>query len=238
MKCNVAAALVVAALPYNALAQANELTDKIFTIKVSWLVERESNSPASSPDRSQRDDAVFVFEAVGGKLVLPGFGDGCFDGELSLVYQPGARRGTAQCPQKRVGTELCWSESSAQASYETRMSAAGNVFTVSGRMTGTSTRANGDRRRGGLLASVSVARHLVSQTLRLRVRGDTCEVLEFRSELRSETSTDRTIDDETRREQSSVREKVWTNPGATCEVTRRSGIRPSTDEGGSVRRCQ
>ena len=238
MKCNVAAALVVAALPCNALAQANELADKIFTIKVSWLNEEESSNPLTPPRRSERDDFVFVFEAVGGKLVLPGFGDGCFDGKLSLIYQPGARRGTAQCPQKRIGTELCWSESTAQASYETRMSAAGNVFTLSGRMTGTSTRANADRRMGGLSASVYVGRHLVSQTLRLRVRGDTCEVLEFRSESRTETSHDSTGDDETRRYQYIEREKMWTNPGATCEVTRRSGIRPSTDEGGSVRRCQ
>ncbi len=169
-----------------------------------------------------------VVDAIAGKLVWAGGVQYCRSKGHSLVYQPGTLTGTADCPVERRGTATDWSESGGTATYTTSMAVAGNIVTLQGKMTGSGKSASNN------CGSRSTQEHLaeVTQTLKIRITGKTCQVLQFSNVV---VHTDR---DTYRADGGALTTEVATHtlrlaPNAKCTILRRSEL-PIPAPGGLV----
>jgi hypothetical protein len=194
-----------------AAAQSFDFRDRSFRIESAFdyrgedLVENTVNHP-------EPDTTTVLLEAVAGKLVWLGEDVDC---RLSLVYVPGrANSGKVGCEPKRSGTASNWKEFSIAATFQTSASTAGDVLTLRGQMKGTASyRANYCGK-----SSSTARQFVITQTLRIRITGDTCEILELNAtEVDDLTGT---IDDQPAHQKSWIK---WNaNSGASCIMERRS----------------
>jgi hypothetical protein len=194
---------VLAALTFAPSAYALELRDMFISFDASYESKR------SDTDRVYRDKTTSFLTAIAGTIVMPGVSILCHYGEggFDLVYKPGAHTGTVSCPVKRVGTSTSWMERSGAATFTTNTTVVGNVVTLQGTMeakgTITSTTCDGP----------PSSRHYtygITQSLKIRIVGRTCQVLQFQQ---TETENDSsTITSSTTR----------LAPGAKCTLVRPS----------------
>ncbi len=176
---------VLAALAFAPSAHALELRDMFIRFDATYESKR------SDSDRVHRDKTTAFLTAIAGTIVTYGVSVLCHEGSFDLVYKPGAHTGTVSCPVKRVGTSTSWMERSGAATFTTNTTVVGNVITLQGTMeakgTITSTRCDGP-------PSSRQYTHRITQSLKIRIVGRTCQVLQFQqteteSRIASEDST-------------------------------------------------
>jgi hypothetical protein len=163
--------LAALALAFAPSAHALELRDMFITFDATYESKR------SDSDRVFRTKSTGFLTAIAGTIVMPGVSILCH-GQVGfdLVYKPGAHSGTVGCPIKRVGTSTSWMERSGAATFSTNTIVAGNVVTLQGTMeakgTITSTSCVGP-------PSSRQYTHHITQLLKVRIVGRTCQVLQF-----------------------------------------------------------
>ena len=169
-----------------------------------------------------------TIDAIAGKLVWYGSSENCLSTAQSLVYQPGTLTGSADCPVERRGTANNWDERGGTATYTTSMAVAGNVVTLQGKMTGRGTLVYnrcGDRSTEEKLIEVT-------QSLRIRITGSTCQVLQFsEASVTTQRYSYRSDGAELTTSVSTTTHRLA--PNAKCTIRRRSEV-PIGPPGGLV----
>ncbi len=200
-----------------AFAQGFDFRDRTFLFSVVMNYE-ERDLVDQSTYHAKPDWVSTSFEAVNGKIAWVGHAVAC---PLSLVYLPGGSfSGQAVCQPKREGTASNWKEKSSTATFRTTTKVEGNVITLHGEMSGT------DRFRMNHcgLTSSDATQFTVSQTVKLRIGGGTCQVLEF---SQVETADENgTLDG---RPTHKTTRAVF-GPASSCQMEQRSSQPPSDDE--------
>jgi hypothetical protein len=202
------AASILAALAFAPSANALELRDMFITFDATY------ESKDSDSDRVFRTKSTGFFTAIAGTIVISGGNTSqlCHDDGFKLVYKPGAHSGTVSCPIKRVGTSSSWMERSGAATFTTNTTVVGNVVTLQGTMeakgTITSTSCVGP-------PSSRHFTHRITQSLKFRIVGRTCQVLQFQQN-ETETKDSTTVSTSTKR----------LAPGAKCTLLRPSEAPP------------
>jgi len=218
--------------PSGNAAWAIELRDLQITIPSTLRSESRDLTDGSAPTVVTFANEVFV-DAVGGKIVWIATFEGCTDGALSIVYAPGgAQSASVGCKPVRQGTASCWSEKSSQARYTSQMSIAGDVVTLTGQMTGTG---RYDVQGRDYKASDNT-QFSVKQKLKLRIVGQTCQVLEVSQETREETIgtiSGRSGGNPTHTTTTTL---ITAGPGAKCTMARRSAQAAESDTDDELQR--
>jgi hypothetical protein len=165
------------------------------------------------------------FRAIGGNIVWLVSTTNCLKTGHSLIYKPGTFSGTAECPQTREGTASMWTERGGTASFETKMTVSGNTVALTGKLTGQ-----------GTLSSMYCGKfskeekkEVYTQTLRIRIVGMTCQVLQYDS---SKTVTTRYLEGGDGTPETRVT-TYRARPGTACTVLRPSQ-QPISPPGGLV----
>jgi hypothetical protein len=201
---------------HGAAAQAIQFRDRTFEIGGVDLYEHRDLIGGETTKLDPSDWSVFV-EAVNGKLVWVGDGWAC---GVSLVYLPGrANSGTVDCKPERSGTASNWNERKSTGTFQTTARLEGNVLTLHGELHNTHYYT---AESCGTLRSSSVTQVTVVQNLKLRIVGETCQVLELSVvDTHDDTGTlnGRSTHDITRTVTKSA------SP-ASCKITRRSDPGP------------
>ena len=152
-------------------ARALDLRDRNIWIATQRVYEAVDNP--SKPPYVDRSKSGQNFRLVAGKIVSFGeYEGGC---NQWLVYTPGRpSSGTVECKPKREGVSSDWTERSAIATFQTQFVGAGNVPTLKGEMKGSTVwRMNHCHRIFGN----SKTDFTITETLKVRVTGETCQVL-------------------------------------------------------------
>lgn len=192
-----------------AQAQAIKFRDRTFEIETR-IVYSSRDALENTSFQGQPTESVLSIEAVAGRLVWIGNVSACV---ASLVYVPGrANSGRIDCPPERVGTASDWNERSGTATFQTSATIEGDVLTLRGEMIGVTHYQDNLCGR----SSASVLQYRILQTLKMRVAGESCEVLE----LSVQESEEETSDDPRRHE--IVRIVTSAKPSLTCRISRRS----------------
>ncbi len=211
-----AAMLVLASECPPASAQAIQFRDRTFEIPTVDLYEHRDLVHDETSRLDPSDFYVFL-QAVNGKLVWVGDGWAC---GVSLVYLPGrSNSGQVECKPQRTGTASNWNERASTSTFQTSARLDGNVLALHGELHGTH-RYTMDS--CGTLQSSSVTQVTVVQDLKLRIVGESCQVLELSVvDTRDETGTinGRPTHDITRTV------SKMASP-ASCKIARRSDPQP------------
>ena len=201
----------------NAAAQGIDLRDKIIGIETTYTYEKRdlvrNTVKRDAPDQSER-----WITAVAGKLVWVGNSSAC---GLSLVYAPGRTvTAKADCAPKRTGTASNWIERSSAATYRTTTAVAGDVVTLKGEMKGTyAFRMNSCNQ----WEATTRTTFTVVQSLKMRITGDRCEILDFNVvELQDESGERRYADGHSVPSHEIKRTAHALAPSRTCTIQRRS----------------
>jgi hypothetical protein len=217
-RCAAAAIGVAVAALYcgAAAAQAIQFRDRTFEIGVNFTSEtRDLVDGSSSP--GDPSPTVEWIEAVNGKLVWATDAGAC---GVSLVYLPGrGNSGKVDCPPRRTGTASQWNERSSTSSFQTTARLDGNVLTLHGELRGTK---YFSMNSCGTLRASSTTQVTVLQDLKLKIAGETCQVLEL-SEVDIEEETG-TINGRPRHEITRMVRQL--PPTASCKIMRRSDPGP------------
>ena len=211
-----------------ASAQGLDLRDRIVLIEIS--VVRESTL-ASPRDRKESSTSTAVwkqrFDLVAGKVVTDFGLQVAAPCHLGLVYAPGpTKTGKIDCKPERRGTASDWTERGITATYRTQSAVAGNVLTLKGEVKGTSTY---HRHCFGKDDSARES-FTITQSLKVRIIGETCEVLEF-SEVKQEDIFGGDGDNDR------VRETSTLAPSRSCTLKIRSEEPPPKPFEGIDLRC-
>lgn len=194
-------------------AAALELNDLVIRFDVLMTGE-DTDKDGTRPGTPFKNHVLI--NAIAGHLVWDAYVSHCdLTKPPSLVYKPGAQTGRADCPAVRKGTATNWREYGGTATYTTNTSVAGNMVTLKGTLAAT----GADRISS--CGELRTYEHdiVVIQSLKLRIVGAACQVLEF-----SETVVDRRqtkgIGRDLDPKSSTLRSRLA--PGAKCTVKRRS----------------
>jgi hypothetical protein len=179
-----AATIAIAAHAHNASAQTIELRDRDFIVGSVLNYEQRDlvENSVYRADPSRNDEWI---QAVNGKLVWTANVSAC---PISMVYLPGhGNSGKVDCKPERSGTASNWTEKSSTATFTTSATVQGNVLTLHGEMKGTYRfRMN----HCNYVVSDHTTQFTVTQTLKLRISGNTCQMLEMdKVESEDETGT-------------------------------------------------
>jgi hypothetical protein len=189
-------------------ARALELKDLVIVFDNLTMLEGSKDKPWKSHSR---------IDGIAGQLAWRAYTDVCRRKNPTLVYQPGTHTGTVGCPVERTGTKNAWAEDGGTLTYTTSMAVAGNIVTLQGKMTGRGTderNSCGDRIKYEILTEVT-------QTLKVRVTGNTCQVLQY-SEASVSTSRETYKSWEHPLTTKVSRFTYRLAPNAKCSVRRRS----------------
>jgi hypothetical protein len=207
-------------------SHAIDLRDLQITIQTNLRSESQNMLDGSAPTVVSFANEGFI-DAVGGNIVWFATNEGCMEDGLSVVYSPrGPQSANIGCKPVRKGTASCWREESSQARYTSQMSIAGDVVTLTGQMTGTAR----IQAESPTLGSSDNVKFSITQKLRLRIVGQTCQVLEFSTEDREESIGQlRGRSGVTRPTHTTKIQRVTAGAGAKCTVARRSDIQSQPD---------
>lgn len=209
----VAAGLGWFAAPGGAAAQAPQFRDRIFHIAATELYEHQDIARGET-SRLEPFETLEWIDAVAGKIAWVGDPWAC---GVSLVYLPGRNNaGKVDCRPQRTGTESNWNERESTSTFQTSARLDGNVLTLHGELSGMH---RFKINSCGMFDS-SVSRMTVVQDLRMRIAGETCQVLDMKvvtTEDKVGTAGGRPTHDITR--------TIRTLPTpASCKIARRSDI--------------
>lgn len=209
---------IVAALGFAGAAcgQAIQFRDRTFEIGVTFGMEtRDLVEDSFSP--ADPFPTVQWIEAVNGKLVWATDAGAC---PVSLVYLPGkANSGKVDCKPERTGTASQWNERSSTSTFQTTARLHGDVLTLHGELQG---RKYFSMDSCGTLRASHVEQVKLVQDLKLRIVGETCQVLELSMvDIEEENGT---ING--RPTHRIARTIIKPAMPASCTVTRRSDPRP------------
>jgi hypothetical protein len=170
------------------------------------------------------------FSAIAGNIVWLVSTRNCPRGQ-SMIYKPGTFTGTDECPATRNGTASMWTELGGTARFDTKMTVSGNNVTLAGRLTSQGTRSS---MYCGTF-SKKEQKEVYTQTLRIRIVGMTCQVLQYES---SKTVTTRYLEGGDGTPETSVI-TYRAAPGTKCVVSRRSEqpVAPPPELRSVVSRC-
>jgi hypothetical protein len=204
-------------------ARALELKDLIIEFDTIYQVVEKPPRPQPYTDKHKTR-----IDAIAGKLVL-------YTGTCgSLVYQPGTLTGTVDCPADRTGVGKNWSEEKGASSYTTSMTVVGNVVTLQGKLTSRRTYESNWCGRNSKNETLDD----VTQSVRIRITGNTCHVLQFNTAtVTTRRDTYRSDGDDLKTEDRTATDRLA--PNAKCTIRRRSEepIRPPGGPVSATRNC-
>jgi len=214
MQSKTVAALIAGAVTASVgagAAHALDLRDRILEIEVISAYERKGQWADGRPrSYTQTDKTTKDYDLVAGKVTsLGSISGGCHQ---SLVYIPGRPfAGTAECMPARSGTGTNWIERSGTATFRTQSAVSGNVLTLRGEMKGSS---NTLMQHCQPETSTDKATFTVTESFKVRITGDTCQVLEYHRTDREEEISEGRIE--------AKRNTYTLAPSARCTLKVRS----------------
>jgi hypothetical protein len=220
------ASFVAAWFMASSVGYAIDLRDLQITIQTNLRSESQNMLDGSPPTVVSFANEGFI-DAVGGNIVWFATSEGCSEDGLSVVYSPrGPQSANIGCKPVRKGTASCWREESSQARYTSQMSIVGDVITLTGQLTGTA-RIQAESPTLGWSDTVKFS---ITQKMKLRIVGQTCQVLEYSTEDREEsTGQIRGRSGGPRPTHTTKVLRVTAGPGAKCTMARRSDIQNEPD---------